>query len=313
MSKKLNYLVLSGILAASTVCIDNVIASSNNSGNNVVESEAMEIKKSTLFDEWLAEGELTQEFSYQGKDYDFTLWSQRGQYDITDFLIDLGTERTEKFLQEVEEILRESLDDSTKRLQGPITNYNIVLMNEQPAEGVSATLHGTNVICLNTQKWEERMSKDSQKAILYYSVAHEEFHLQNYSIKPGETKFTRELSAMLWEAATILRRENNLNVLWNLIAQNKHITKSREIDWNSDFYTKYDAGVTRGLAYMAASDIYRCHGVEGIEQTAKGILFSLETGVEGVDKVLKQEGLKWEDQPITVEGTMKKYFNYVKK
>ena len=273
--------------------------------------------KSPLFESWKQGGELQEEKVVKIEAYTLTLWTQRKGFDVSP---SLEGKDTEKFFDDVLDVAAWAAAYADEVLDGKVHEYNLVLSSNYPKDGVSSAIRGTSAVCLNVEKWHERMySRESRKEVLYQSAAHEFFHVQQYALNPPQARFWREFPAMLFEAAAIVKRgdesgEKGIEYLWGSInSQKKQILEAKP-DLDADFIEKtYNPQYTRGLAQTAANIIHEGKRLKGIESICRRVLEVDALDAESFDQVLKDEDVRDGEEPLTLERACAEFRKYLER
>lgn len=259
---------------------------------------------SPMFENWKKAGAIQVERKAT-EERPVALWTHRGEtYDVTAFL---EGKDVEKFYDDVIEVLSWSAKYVAEAMQGPVKEYDFVLTKGYPKDGVSSAIRGTSAMYGNVEKWHERMySRESRKAILYNSAAHEMYHVQTYQTDPDEEKFMREFSAMFFEAGVTVKR-GSIEHLWGALASAKKDILERKLPLDRDYTKAYDATFTRGLAAWAANLVYDDHKLDGVEGAARALLVSKTNGVASFDEVMEEGKLAAKGKPITFERALTEF------
>ncbi|MEK7866417.1 MAG: hypothetical protein AAB434_07010 [Planctomycetota bacterium] len=274
------------------------------------DAEEAEAYVSPMFDGWKETGAIRVEREAT-TECPVTLWTHRAApYDVSGVL---EGKDVEKFYDDVLEVLSWSANYVEQALGGPVQEYDFVLAKGFPRDGVSAAIRGTTAMHGNVEKWHERMySRESRKAVLYDSASHEMYHVQTYRTDPDEEKFTREFTAMFFEAAVTLKR-GGIEYVWGGMASAKKDILERKLPLDRDYTKAYDATFTRGLADWAANMVHEDNKLEGVERASRALLVSKTNGVESFDEVMKECGFTLKGEAITFDRALLEFKAYIER
>ena len=134
--------------------------------------------------------------------------------------------KEDDFMHFAQDQVTPAVANTTRILQGPLSSLDVVLKPRQSdqVDTISSARYLSHVIDLNTKRWVERfLAGEKKQVLLGVSANHEFFHVLNYVTdnyhvaqrqlgnphKPlRRSKFLRELSAVVWEAYSLQRIQN---------------------------------------------------------------------------------------------------------
>lgn len=259
--------------------------------------------RSQTFDNWRREGkvELVRQVRRGARSVD--LWVHRGEFSPAPYLA-AAKVNAEEFYGEVLSVFEWALPHFERGMDLPARPCTIVIVDDAPESTVSAALRGTTTMLCEVRAWHRRLStragrygRESQedrfrREMVYVSASHEIYHTYNYDTDPGEVRYMRELSAMIWESVALVRRYGgDLAGLRRGIAYCENVIRDRQISVEGDFLTRYEPTATRLLAYLVADRVIRQQGLAGVERLSRSLLLDVTNGRFSLDWNLNQAGL----------------------